>query len=423
MAARLTDVPAYLRDRLGFLEQAAASANGQPARVWLGTNVYLLTDPEDIEHVLLRNHAAYGKTRRLTGQRGRRLLGRGIQTSVGEEHIRKRRAFASAFARKSASSFEPAVSRSVEETVERWRPGAEIDLADETMRLARRTILRVLFGIDAAEVDELDEDVAARQRFLDYSIVSLSPRPELMPRRVVVEHHLAARRIDRALAAAIAARRSAPADDLISLLCAARHTDGTPVTDGEVRDEALVVTVTGHETSGAALAWTLFLLATHPEAERDVLAAIDGPVQENRALERVLLESLRLYPPTWIFVRVALMDDVLPSGLAVHAGQKLYLSQWITHRDARFFAEPARFDPGRFDDHGGGSWPDAAYFPFGGGARLCIGKHLALLELALAVSGLLRTRRLDVVEPQEVVPQPGLVLTPRSGIRAVVRAR
>ena len=143
-------------------------------------------------------------------------------------------------------------------------------------------------------------------------------------------------------------------------------------------------------------------------------------VKENRALERVLLESLRLYPPTWIFVRVALANDVLPSGLTVRAGQKLYLSQWVTHRDPRFFAEPARFDPSRFDDSG---WPDAAYFPFGGGPRLCIGKHIALFELALAVSGLLRIKRLELVEPQQVVPQPGLVLAPRYGIKAVVRDR
>ena len=420
VAARLTDPPAYLRDRLGFLEQAAASANGRPARVWLGTTVYLLTDPEDIEHVLLRNHAAYGKTRRLTGPRGRRLLGQGMQTSVGEEHIRKRRAFASAFSRKSAPFFEPAVRRSVAETLERWPSGLEVDLADEGMRLTRRTILRVLFGVDAPEVDELDEPVATRQRFLDYSIVSLSPRPELMPRRVVIGHHRAARQIDQAIAAAIAARRSAAAEDLISLLCAARHADGSAVSDAEVRDEALVVTVTGHETAGAALAWTLYLLALHPDAEDDVLAQVDGPVEENRALERVLLESLRLYPPTWIFVRVALADDVLPSGLTVRAGQKLYLSQWVTHRDPRFFAEPARFDPSRFDDSG---WPDAAYFPFGGGPRLCIGKHIALFELALAVSGLLRSRRLELVEPRQVVPQPGLVLAPRYGIRAVVRDR
>lgn len=420
VAAHLTDPPAYLRDRLGFLEQAAASANGEPASVWLGTKVYLLTEPEDLEHVLLRNHGAYGKTRRLTGPRGRRLLGKGMQTSVGEEHLRKRRAFASAFTRKSAPSFEPAVSRSVEEALERWQPGVEVDLAYEGMRLTRRTILRVLFGVAAPEVDELDEHVATRQRFLDYSIVSLSPRPELMPRPVVVGHHRAARRIDRALVDAIAARRAEPGNDLISLLCAARHTDGAAVSDAEVRDEALVVTVTGHETTGAALAWTLFLLAAHPDAERDVLAALDGPVEENGALERVLLESLRLYPPTWIFVRIALTDDVLPSGLTVRAGQKLYLSQWITHRDPRFFADPARFDPDRFL---GGDWPDAAYFPFGGGPRLCIGKHIALLELALAVTGLLRHRRLELVRPQLIVPQPGLVLAPRYGIKAVVRAR
>jgi cytochrome P450 len=382
-------------------------------RLRLGTTAYLLTSPDDIEHVLLHNHAGYAKTRRLTGARGRRLLGRGILTSTGGEHAGKRRAFAPAFARRSASSSEPAVSRSIDELLERWRPGTEVELAAESMRFARRTILRVLFGPDAPEVDLLDEEVAARQRYLDYHVLSLAPLPELVPRPVVLRHRTAARRLDAAIRAAIRERRASPGDDLLSLLCRA------PVEDEAIRDEALVITVTGHETLGAALAWTLYLVATHPAAEQEMLAE----EMPGDATERVVLESLRLYPPTWIFVRMALADDTLPSGLAVGRGQKLYLSQWVTHRDPRLFADPEIFDPGRFTPERSLGRPESAYFPFGAGPRLCIGKHVALLELALAAGAVTRGRRLKILPGQRVVPRPGLVLEPRDGIRAAVSAR
>lgn len=425
----VVDAPAFLRDRLGFLERAAAAADGRAARVRLGTPTFLLTDPDDIEHVLWRNEASYGKTRRLTGPRALRVFGRGILTSAGDEHIDKRRTFASSFARKSAPLFAPAIQRSVAETLERWTPGREIELGAEMSSLARRAVLRMLFGVGAPEVDELDAEIMARQRFLDYSIVSLSPRPEWMPRRVVREHRASARRLDAAIAAAIRARRAEPTDDLVSRLCQARHQDGPPVSDTEVRDEIIVLTITGYETLGAGLAWTLYLLATHPEVERELLAELDGQEVDPARIgalvttEQVILESLRLYPPTWIVVRMALENDRLPSGQRVHAGDKLYTCQWVTHRDPRFFVEPARFEPSRFAPERRGEWPEAAYFPFGAGRHLCLGKHMVMTELALAITGILLAQRLAVVPGQRIEPRPGLVLAPRYGIRAVVSPR
>jgi cytochrome P450 len=424
------DSVSYLRDRLAFFELAAQRTDAPVGPVRLGTTALLLTQPDDIEYVLLRNHANYAKSHRLTGRRGRKLLGRGILTSTGDEHLAKRRLFAPAFARNSAPPFVPAVEASVQEAVRRLTPGSDVELMGEMMRLARRTVLRFLFGVDAPEVDQLDEPVRRRQRYLDYWFGSLVPRPEFVPRRVVREHREALAVIMRAIDGAIEARkRTEPRLDLISMLCHVRGPDRVAPEAAAVRDEALVLTVTGHETLGAALTWTLYLLGTHPDLEEAVVAeartqaAQSAPLASLALTERVLLESLRVYPPTWIIVRRALAADRLPSGQSVAAGQKVYLSQWVTHRDPRSFEHPRRFDPTRFDESGRRAWPESAYFPFGAGTRLCIGKHLALTELAVAVTGVLRERRLSILEGQTIVPRPGLVLTPRYGIRARVSER
>jgi cytochrome P450 len=191
--------------------------------------------------------------------------------------------------------------------------------------------------------------------------------------------------------------------------------------------------VTGHETIGAGLAWTWYLLAQHPEVQARVHAEVEE-VLGTRAPEaadlprleytgRVLSESFRMYPPTWIVVRVAVEPDRLPSGAEIPVGAKLYLCPWVVHRDARWFSDPERFDPERFALEAVARRPEYAYFPFGAGVRLCIGKRLALMESTLAVARAAQRFDLALVPGQQVRPDPGIILAPRRGIRLVPRGR
>jgi cytochrome P450 len=144
---------------------------------------------------------------------------------------------------------------------------------------------------------------------------------------------------------------------------------------------------------------------------------------DGRYAEAVLSEAMRLYPPTWIFVRVALAADRLPSGLELPAGAKLYLSQYVLHRSPRYFPEPDRFDPARFEDAPPASRPEFAYFPFGGGVRLCIGKPFALLEGVLALTSIARRYQLSLEPGPPIAANPGITLRPLGPLRMRVHVR
>jgi len=204
------------------------------------------------------------------------------------------------------------------------------------------------------------------------------------------------------------------------------------MTEDQVRDELLSLTSTGYETIGDALAWTLYLLARHPDVEAKVLdevsAVLGGgePAAEDLGkltyTRQVLNESMWLYPPTWIFVRMALGPDTLPSGAPVAAGHKLYLSQYVVHRHPRYFPEPERFDPGRFTAEAMSAHPRFSYFPFGGGQRLCIGEQFAVLEMQAVLSQLLPAFRFELAA-ETVEPRPAITLRPKRGLAMVVQKR
>ena len=205
------------------------------------------------------------------------------------------------------------------------------------------------------------------------------------------------------------------------------------MTDRQVYDEALTLAITGHETMGEALPWTLYLLAKHPQVERKVWAELrevlrgDPPGVEDlpglRYTEMVLLESMRLYPPTWIYPRISRNRDRLPSGLAVGAKTKLYLCQYVMHRHPRYFPDPERFEPERFTPEARKKRPKFSYFPFGGGPRICIGEPLAMMQGVLLLASILQRFRLTLLPDQTIIPEPGITLRPRYGIRMRLHAR
>ena len=415
-------LPGYFQDRLGFLLRCD-DGSGRPVRLRLGRTAYLLTDATDIEHVLIGNFRNYTKTPRLTGRRGRKLLGRGVLTSTGAEHLERRRTLQPLFARKRIAAFDMVVAAVAEEVAARWESGAVIDIVAEMTTLSRRVILRTVLGRHPEE-PALEQALHARERYLEYRFRSLSPLPDVVPRPVVFGHRRALRQLERIFRSEITTARANEGahDDLLAQLVAARGGEAALLSDDEILDELLVFSVTGYETMAAALAWTWYLLALHPEAEAQVQREADAP-PGRPFTEAVLSEALRLYPPTWIFVRVALGADRLPSGLTIPPGAKLYLSQYVIQRSPRYFPEPERFDPSRFEPQALRSLPEFAYFPFGGGARLCIGKRLALLEGTLALASIAARHRLSLEGAAPVEPHPGVTLRPRGPLMMRVHSR
>ena len=234
--------------------------------------------------------------------------------------------------------------------------------------------------------------------------------------------------IDEAIYEMSSARRHAtePPTDLLTMLMNAPYKDGAVMNDRQVRDEAMVLAITGYETIGEALTWTWLLLAQHPEVEAALVAELQSELggwspgvadlPRLRYAEMVLSESMRLYPPTWIYIRMARQSDRLPSGVEIPPGTKLYLSPYVMHHNARFFLDPDRFDPSRFDEAALKSRPKFAYFPFGGGPRVCIGQGLAMMEALLVLACVASRYQLTLVTGQTITPEPGITLHPKNGV-------
>jgi cytochrome P450 len=291
-----------------------------------------------------------------------------------------------------------------------------------------------VLGSDADhEMPELLDAITIRRLYMEH--VFFSPFPEWMPSRIGWRYRTAMQRIDAIVYRAIHARRTRPTDaeDLLSLLLRAKYDDGTGMTDQQVRDEAVTLFITGYETIGEALTWMSYLLSKHPAIEAKFLSEVDDvlggrpPCAEDLPklvyAGMVLAESMRLYPPTWIFIRIAQKEDTLPSGATIAAGSKIYLCQYVMHRHPLYFPDPERFNPERFTETAKKERPQFAYFPFGGGARVCIGEHFAKIEGILVLASIAQHFRLSLVPGQTIVPEPKMTLRPKHGLMMRIQQR
>lgn len=410
--------PRYLADKLGFLTKCVARY-GEVVRLRIGGPTLLLAGAENIQHVLTGNPANYSKTPRLTDERGKRLSGAGMQTMQGPAHLRQRRVLQPEFQPRALGRFQALMREQAERLADGWAEGQEVNLAWEMERLALQVLIRSVFGEGYRdEGDALLQAITARRAYLEHYYSWLAPRPEFWPAPVVLRYRGARRVIETAIAQAIAA--GASGGGFAGAYAALRYPDGAAMEPGLLHDEILALLSTGYETIGDALTWTLYLLAKHPEAEARALGEMHGV--ELPYTRMVLEESMRLYPPTWIFVRMALGPDRLPDGTAVEAGAKIYLCPYVTHRMAKYFPDPERFYPERFLPEARAGRPRFAYFPFGGGQRICIGENFAMQEGLAVLATLVPRYRVELQEPEPIVPRIGITLRPRR-LRVRLRRR
>ena len=405
-------------------------------RLEIGGRTYLLSGPDDIRHVLVSNAANYEKTPRIRSTRRRRFFGQGLVTTEGPGRLRQRRLLQPLFHHDLIATFSAIIVRGAEEMLDGWRDGGQIDLHAEMLALTQRIITRVMLGDDfATDGRRFMETISVRRRYQEYLLGSVFPYPEYLPNEMNREHARANRDLNAILDRAIERRRTARTEpaDMLSLLVLARYDDGTGMSNSLIREEARTLALGGYETLAEALTWTWYLLAGSPSVESELrtdadrvaaTGSLDGVDYRTLSYCRMVLsEAMRLYPPTWLFVRVARRADVLPGGVRIPAGAKIYLSQWVMHRHPAYFPEPDRFDPQRFTEAAIGVRPRFVYFPFGAGQRLCIGEEFAWMEGVLLLASIARRFGFLLAPGQSVVPEPNVTLRPRSGLIARIVGR
>jgi cytochrome P450 len=397
--------------------------------------VLMLHHPALIEAVLVTQQRNFSKGRfyRLLTP----LLGEGLLTAEGDFWRRQRRLAQPAFHRERVAAYGRTMVAYSERMLAGWRPGEVRDVHADMMRLTLEIVVKTLLDADAAgEAATVGEALPVALHELN----GLMNGPAfLLPQAVPTPGKWrltrAVRRLDRFVYTLIAERRAAPADrgDLLSMLMAAQDGGGAEaagsaggMSDRQLRDEVMTIMLAGHETTALALSWTWYLLSEHPEVDarlRDELrAALGGRPPEVSDLprlayaERVLSEAMRLYPPIPVIGRQA-VDACDLGGYPVPAGTPVSFAQWSVQRDPRFFDDPDVFRPERWEDGLAQRLPRFAYFPFGGGPRLCIGNTFAMMEATLILATVAQRYRPRLVPGHPIVPVPALTLRPAHGLR------
>jgi cytochrome P450 len=431
-SGRWANLARYLRDPIAALTSFAREY-GDVVHVPLGPNeLYLVSDPDLVRDVLVTRHRSFHKSRAY--EEAKRLLGNGLLTSEDGLHRRQRRLLQPLFVQERIVAYGRLMGDYTAAAGERWQPGATLDVNEEMSRLTLAIVGRALLDADVeGEAREVGEAIAAALAVFNRFLLPFSRVLWALPLPSTRRFERSRASLDRLIARLIAERRAGPGGggDLLSLLLSVRDEEGEPMSDRQVRDEAVTILLAGHETTALALAWAWYLLAQHPDVEAKlheevdrVLAGRPASASDLAALtytRMVLAETLRLYPPAWAIARRALVDHEL-GGYRIPAGSIVFVSQAVLHRDARSFPEPERFDPERW--HGDGAETRRpGYLPFGAGPRLCIGERFAWMEGVLVLATLAGGWRLRLVRGQRVAVRPIVTLRPKRGIRMRLEAR
>jgi cytochrome P450 len=436
-------------ETLSFLTRTARTY-GDVAHFRIGPlRYYLVAHPDHVRDLLVTRDAKFTKGPALRSAKV--TLGEGLLTSEGDFHRRQRRLAQPAFHPNRVATYAAVMARYAREQADGWADGSRLDVHAEMMRVTLRIVAKTLFDADVrAEVDEIGAAMDVSVRMFTRAMSPFGPVLNRLPLPSNYRFERAYRRLLGTIDRFIAERRAAGVDrgDLLSMLLRASDPGDDPGTaaapggpgagmdDKQLRDECITLFTAGHETTANALTFAWHLLAHHPEAQARLHAEVDEvlgdrlpgreDVERLPYARRVITEAMRLYPPAWAVGRQA-AEPVELAGYDLPRGAVVLASQWVTHRDPRWWPDPERFDPDRWRDDRAddraGERPRWAYFPFGGGPRSCIGEAFAWMEAVLVLATIARRWRLDAAGERHPPLRPTITLRPKGPLPVRVSRR
>ncbi len=400
-----------------------------------GIQAFLVNHPDLIRDLLVTNHSKFMKGRAL--QRAKSLLGEGLLTSEKEFHLRQRRMIQPSFHRARINEYAVSMIEYAEKMSDEWRDGEERDIDREMMRLTLNIVGKTLFGAnveeDAAEVGAAMTTIVSMFNFM---LLPFAEVLEKLPLPPIKKLKIARQTLDEVIYKIIETRRASGEDngDLLSMLLLAQDEEtGSAMTDRQVRDECLTLFLAGHETTANALTWTFYLLSQNPKSEAKFHRELDE-VLHNKTLtpadyprlrftEQILAESMRLFPPAWTIGRLATEEHEF-GGYKIPPKTLVLASQFVMHRDARFWENADRFKPERWEalsvKEAGNKF---IYFPFSKGVRNCVGEQFAWMEGVLLLAALGKHWKLSLTHDQKIGLQAMITLRPKYGMKMRIEKR
>ncbi|HEX3570534.1 MAG TPA: cytochrome P450 [Acidobacteriaceae bacterium] len=401
---------------------------------FLHRHVYFFNHPDLIKEVLVTQALKFRKGDVVRANR--RVFGNGLLSNEGASWLEQRRLIQPAFHRSRIDIYAETMVSYTQRMATSWRPGEVRDFHQDMMRLTLEIVSLALFSVEIASHE--DRFAVALNTLMQLSSGGRMLLPEVfrrIPTRENRRYDRAIRELDEIVYSIIGTRQTnahADRNDLLSTLMDAQYDDGSSMSVQQLRDEVMTLLLAGHETTAVSLSWVWFLLSQHTEVEQQLWSEIDRvlngrapTVQDISRLphtERIVREAMRLYPPAWAIVRTAIADAEI-GGYTIPAGANVIMSQWVTHRDPRFYDQPDEFLPDRWLEDRHISKPRFAYFPFGGGPRICIGSSFAMTEAVLVLVTIAQRWQARLASPTPPEPVPGITLRPRNGLKIYVLSR
>ena len=419
-------------DPLGYLTRAARK-HGDAVHLKIGRKSdFLLNHPDLVRAALLDQE----NLRRCVNRPLRRVLGAGLLTCRSEQHRKQRALLQPMFTRERIVALGDVMVGQIAHWADRWRDGAFVDMAEEMTGLSISIIAKTLFNVDFSSKPPESRDalvtILQATRFKNLALTSKQIEKLSLPfhRRFAG----AAAKLDAEIRAMIAERRKGACEDpdLLSVLVRLHKQSRKGITEQKIRDQMLTFFMVGNETPATGLMWTWYLLAENADVATKLRNEVDHVLGDRlpsgqdfdrlRYTRMVFAESMRLYPPVWLMTRRAVRDTKI-NGFVIRSGSYVHVSPFVTHRDARYFPEPERFDPERWTPEAAAARPKFSYFPFGGGSLQCIGEGFAWMQGVLTIATLARRWRMRLVPGHRIELDPHITLRSRYGMPMVLEPR
>ena len=424
---------AFSRDMLGFVCRLKREY-GDVVAFRLGPErTVLLSHPEHLHEVLVRQHRAFLKGRR--GDVTKQFLGEGLLNSEGTRHQRQRRLLQPAFHRQRLTQYATVMTTQAARLRQAWQDGDTLDITPAMMRVTLAIAAKTLLHADVeAEATAIGQAITTLLQGSPRTNLPLAPLLRLLPLPSQRRLRHAQAYLDTLIYRLIDERRATggETDDVLAMLVGAQTEDGSPLSPRQIHDEALTLLLAGHETTALALSWTWYLLAQHPDVDAMMQAELQtvlggrlptvADLPQLQYTRMVFTEALRLYPPAWLMTRRA-REEVVLGDYRFPPGTFFLLSPYLTYRDARFFPDPEAFVPTRWAAPPDAGPARSAYLPFGGGPRQCLGEGFAWMEGILVLATLAQTWRMQLVPGPPVEPWGLVTLRPKQGIQVRLARR
>lgn len=422
-------------DILAFLQKVASFGDVAQLK-FFNRQITMVSHPDLIQQVLIRDNDRFEKDAG-TKMLAKYVLGTGLLTSEGEEHKRMRKNTSPAFNRQRILAYGKIMTDLAEQQAGLWKNGSTIDMHREMMAVTSAIVAKALFNMDVSEkVHAIGEALEKVMRIVDVLRMPLSDLAMTLPLPATLEIRDGIQTLDKIIYETIDEHLAETEDkgDLLSMMIAGKKQAGDDINKArkQLRDEAMTLFLAGHETTANALTWTFYLLSQNSEKYDVLCAEVDRVLKDRPATiddiaalpytRQVVAESMRLYPPAWVIGRTV-MEDYEIGGYVLPKGSELWLSQYVVHRDARWYEQPTRFLPERWAEGEAEKRPKFSFFPFSAGVRNCIGEQFAWQEAILLLATISRRWRVSLAPGFKVEPLPQVTLRSKDGMAMVLTAR